>query len=149
MRDLLADEWCSLAVVDFLASTDLGRRVPAEEDGAVSAVSELEGLTMKQNAELEQTRKDLATAQAQTPFYQATAKELEGKMTVQLTMMQEELKASRDAYTKTVTALTKTTEANAKVRMICGRPLMRYGPAQQPHQEQDRARPHNGHAPSR
>jgi len=54
---------------------------------------EMEGLTMKQNAELEQTRKDLAMAQAQTAFYQAMAKELEGKMTVQLTMMQEELKA--------------------------------------------------------
>jgi len=36
-------------------------------------------------------------------------------MTVQLTMMQEELKASREAYTKTVTALMMTTEANAKV----------------------------------
>jgi len=76
---------------------------------------EMEGLTMKQNAELEQTRKDLATAQAQTACYQVTAKELEGKMTLQLTMMQEELKASREAYTKTVTALTKTREVNAKV----------------------------------
>jgi len=89
--------------------------VEAIRDMAGQLRFEMEGLTMKQNAELEQTRKDLATAQAQTAFYQATAKELEGKMTVQLTMMQEELKASREAYTKTVTALTKTTEANAKV----------------------------------
>jgi len=42
VRDLLADGRCSRAVLDFLATTDLGRRVPAEEDDAVSAVSELE-----------------------------------------------------------------------------------------------------------
>jgi len=43
VRDLLADGRCSRAVLDFLSSTEVGRRVPAEaEDGAVSAVSELE-----------------------------------------------------------------------------------------------------------
>ena len=43
VRDLLADGRCSPAVLDFLSSTDVGRRVPAEsEDDAVSAVSELE-----------------------------------------------------------------------------------------------------------
>ena len=31
------------AVLDFLSSTDVGRRGPTEEDDAVSAVSELEG----------------------------------------------------------------------------------------------------------
>ena len=41
IRDLLADERCSRAVLDFLNSTDVGRRVPAEED-AVSEVSEAE-----------------------------------------------------------------------------------------------------------
>jgi len=42
VRDLLADGRCSRAVLDFLSSTDVGRRVPAEaEDNAVSAVSEL------------------------------------------------------------------------------------------------------------
>jgi len=40
--DLLVDERCSRAVLDFLSSTDVGRRVPAEEEDAVSAVSELE-----------------------------------------------------------------------------------------------------------
>jgi len=40
--DLLADRRCSQAVLGFLSSTDVGRRVPAEEDDAVSAVSELE-----------------------------------------------------------------------------------------------------------
>ena len=29
-------------MLDFLATTDVGKRVPAEEDDAVSAVSELE-----------------------------------------------------------------------------------------------------------
>ena len=42
VRDLLADGRCSRVVLDFLSSTDVGRRVPAEEDDAVSAVSELE-----------------------------------------------------------------------------------------------------------
>jgi len=43
VRDLLADGRCSRTVLDFLSSTDVGRRAPAEaEDDAVSAVSELE-----------------------------------------------------------------------------------------------------------
>ena len=42
IRDLLADERCGRAVLGFLYSTDVGRRVPAEGDDAVSAVSELE-----------------------------------------------------------------------------------------------------------
>jgi len=43
VRDLLADGRCSRAALDFLSTTDVGRRVPeVEEDGAVSAVSELE-----------------------------------------------------------------------------------------------------------
>jgi len=39
IRDLLADERCARAVLDFLSTTDVGRRVAAEED-AVSEVSE-------------------------------------------------------------------------------------------------------------
>jgi len=38
IRDLQADERCSRAVLDFLSSTDAGRRVPVWED-AVSGVS--------------------------------------------------------------------------------------------------------------
>ena len=41
IRDLLADERCGQAVLDFLSTTDVGRRVPAEED-AVSEVPEAE-----------------------------------------------------------------------------------------------------------
>jgi len=40
-RDLLADGRCSRAVLDFLAATDVERRVPAQED-TVSEVSEVE-----------------------------------------------------------------------------------------------------------
>ena len=43
VRDLLADGRCSRAVLDFLSSTDVGRRVPAAaEDDTVSTVSQLE-----------------------------------------------------------------------------------------------------------
>jgi len=40
-RDLLADGRCGQAVLDFLSTTDVGRRVPAEE-GAGSEASEWE-----------------------------------------------------------------------------------------------------------
>jgi len=42
IRDLLADERCSRAVLDFLSSTEVGTRVPAEEADTVSEVSEAE-----------------------------------------------------------------------------------------------------------
>jgi hypothetical protein len=42
VRDLLADERCNRAVLDFLSSTDVGRWVPAEAEDAMSVVSELE-----------------------------------------------------------------------------------------------------------
>jgi len=42
IRDLLADERCSRAVLDFLSSTDVERWVPAEEGDAMSEVSEAE-----------------------------------------------------------------------------------------------------------
>jgi len=41
VRDPLADGRCSRAVLDFLATTDVGRRAPVQEDDAVSAVAEL------------------------------------------------------------------------------------------------------------
>ena len=43
VRDLLADERCVRPVLDFLATTDVGRLAPPlEGEDAVSAVSELE-----------------------------------------------------------------------------------------------------------
>ena len=41
-RDLLAEWRCSRAVLDFIATMDVGKRVAREEDDAVCAVSELE-----------------------------------------------------------------------------------------------------------
>jgi hypothetical protein len=55
VRDLLADERCSRAVLDFLATTDVGRRVlpaPAEED-ARSEASEWE---LRERGEREEER---------------------------------------------------------------------------------------------
>jgi len=37
VRDVLADERCSRPVLDFLTATDVGRRVPAEEDAGSDA----------------------------------------------------------------------------------------------------------------
>jgi len=42
IHDLLSDARCSLAVLDFLSTTDVGRRVPAEED-AVGEILERQG----------------------------------------------------------------------------------------------------------
>jgi len=89
--------------------------VEAIRDMAGQLRFELEGLTMKQKAELEQAARDLEVAKSQILFYQGAGKEVESRMTAQLMVLQDELKASREAYTKTLTTLTKTTEANAKV----------------------------------
>ena len=44
IRDLPADRMCSQVVLDFLSTTDVGRRVPAEEDaGVLGAVGGAEG----------------------------------------------------------------------------------------------------------
>jgi len=43
VQDLLVDERCVQAVLNFLSTTDVGRLAsPLEEDDAVSAVSEME-----------------------------------------------------------------------------------------------------------
>ena len=52
IRDLLADGRCSQAVLDFLSATDVGRRVPAEED-AESVASEWE---LRERREREEER---------------------------------------------------------------------------------------------
>jgi len=50
IRDLLADERCSRAVLDFLSTTGAGRRVPAEED----AGSEVPEWELRQRREREE-----------------------------------------------------------------------------------------------
>jgi len=52
LRDLLADERCSQAVLDFLTATEVGRRVLAEED-AGSEASEWE---LRERREWEEER---------------------------------------------------------------------------------------------
>ena len=52
IRDLLADGRCSQVVLDFLTATDVGRRVPAEED-AGSEASEWE---LRERREREEER---------------------------------------------------------------------------------------------
>ena len=47
----MADERCSVAVLDFLSTTDVGRRVPVEEDDAVRVVSEMEAWEQEAGAE--------------------------------------------------------------------------------------------------
>lgn len=71
--------------------------VEAIRDMAGQLKFEMDGLTMKQKEQLERTERDLEAAKSQILFYQ------------------EELRTSREAYTKTLAVLTKTTEANAKV----------------------------------
>jgi len=44
IQDLLADGRCSRAVLDFLYSTDVGRRTPTEREDAVSEMSKAEPL---------------------------------------------------------------------------------------------------------
>ena len=60
IRDLLADERCSQAVLDFLSTTDVGRLVPPEEEGdAGSEVSEWE---LRERREREEERRAEAEA---------------------------------------------------------------------------------------
>ena len=52
-RDLLADRRCSRAVPDFLSTTNVGRRVPVEED----AGSEMSGWEPRERREQEEERR--------------------------------------------------------------------------------------------
>ena len=75
MRDLLADGRCSQAVSDCLATTDVGRRAPAEEDDAVSAASELEvrEWTEEQGAGAEEPDGEGPSLFLPTPDFMASA----------------------------------------------------------------------------
>ena len=75
VRDLLADGRCSQAVSDCLATTDVGRRAPAEEDDAVSAASELEvrEWTEEQGAGAEEPDGEGPSLFLPTPDFMASA----------------------------------------------------------------------------
>ena len=77
MRDLLADGRCSRAVLDFLSSTDVGKRVPGEEEDAFSAVSELEVREWReeQGAEAEELGREEPPLFLPTPDFMASAGE--------------------------------------------------------------------------
>jgi hypothetical protein len=89
VRDLLADERCSRAVLDFLSTTDVGRLVPAAaEEDAQSEASEWE---LRERREREEERREEAEelgAEAEelplflpTPDFMAAAEEEEGGAT--------------------------------------------------------------------
>jgi len=66
IRDLFADPRCSQAILDFLASTQVGRRVPApeeEEEDAQSEVSEWE-LREREERNEERRQRDAAMGEA-------------------------------------------------------------------------------------
>ena len=72
IRDLLADERCSRAVLDFLSTTDVGRWGPAKEDDAVSEVSEMEWLE-EQGAVAVELGREESPVFLPTPDFMATA----------------------------------------------------------------------------
>jgi len=77
VRDLLADGRCSRAVLDFLATTEVGKRVPGGEEDAVSAVSELEVREWleEQGAEAEELGREEPPLFLPTPNFMASAGE--------------------------------------------------------------------------
>jgi len=77
VRDLLANRRCSRAMLDFLVTTDVGRRVPGEEGDAISAVSELEVREWLEElgAEAEELGRDEPPHFLPTPDFMASAGE--------------------------------------------------------------------------
>jgi hypothetical protein len=71
--DLLADERCSGAVLDFISTTDVGRRVPppAEED-AQSEVSEWELRERREREEERRTEAEDLGAEVEEPLFLPT-----------------------------------------------------------------------------
>jgi len=71
VRDLLADERCSRAVLDFLSTTDVGRLVLVEEDAQTEA-SEWE---LRERREREEERREEAEglgAEVEEPLFLPT-----------------------------------------------------------------------------
>jgi len=75
IRDLLAEERCGWAVLDSLASTEVGRRVPTEGGEVVSAVSEAEvqEWLVEQGAGAEETGAGGTPLYLPTPDFMASA----------------------------------------------------------------------------
>jgi hypothetical protein len=82
VRNLLADERCSRAVLDFLATTDVGRRVPAPaEEDAQSEASEWELRERREREEERRAEVEALGAEVEellflpTPTFMASAEE--------------------------------------------------------------------------
>ena len=73
MRDLLDDERCSRAVLDFLSTTDVGRLVPppAEED-AQSEASEWELRERREREEERRVEAEELGAEVEEPLFLPT-----------------------------------------------------------------------------
>ena len=73
VRDLLADKRCSRAVLDFLATTDVGRLVPAPaEEEAQSEVSEWELREREEREEERRADAERLGAEAEEPLFLPT-----------------------------------------------------------------------------
>jgi ribonuclease HI len=73
VRDLLADERCSRAVLDFLATTDVGRRVPAPaEEDAESETSEWELRERRESEEERRAEAEELGAEVEEPLFLPT-----------------------------------------------------------------------------
>ena len=89
IRDLLADERCSRAVLDFLSTTDVGRLVPAPvEEDPQSEASEWELRERREQEEERRAEAEELGAEAEerplflpTPDFMAAAEEEEGGAT--------------------------------------------------------------------
>jgi ribonuclease HI len=74
VRELLADERCSRAVLDFLATTDVGRRVlaPADDEDAQSEVSEWELRERREREEERRAEAEGLGAEVEEPLFLPT-----------------------------------------------------------------------------
>ena len=72
VQDLLADERCSKAVLDVLATTDVGRRVPAPAEDAQSETSEWELREREEREEERRVEADELGAEAEDPLFLPT-----------------------------------------------------------------------------
>jgi hypothetical protein len=73
VRDLLADPRCSRAVLDFLSTTDVGRRVPAPaEEDAQNEVSEWELRERREREEERRAEAEGLGAEVEEPLFPPT-----------------------------------------------------------------------------
>jgi len=73
IRDLLADDRCSRAVLDFLSSTDVGRLAPAPvEEDAQSEASEWEVRERREREQEKEAETERLSAEVEEPLFLPT-----------------------------------------------------------------------------